>query len=99
MLAEAPPEVPDAMPFVWSLRHCGWAPDDGIIGFPESVAGRHLGRPFHGSLRVQACDFASVPFGLRVAPDALDLGYRTSTTKALEGLTPPRHRTCQAYIE
>lgn len=30
-------------------------------------------------------------------PDALGIDYRTSTTKAQEGLTPPRHQNCQAY--
>ncbi len=52
---------------------------------------------FHGSLHVQACDFASVPFRLRVTPDALNISYRTSTAKAREGLPPPRQRNCQAY--
>jgi hypothetical protein len=64
---------------------------------PRMCGGSPPQPALHGSLHVQACDFASVPFRPQVTPGALNIGYRTSTAKAREGLTPPRQRNCQAY--
>ena len=90
MPAEPPAGVSSttAVPPTWTSprlpRMCGESP-------PQTA--------FHGSLHVQACDFASVPFRLQVTPDALNISYRTSTAKAREGLPPPRQRNCQAYTQ
>ena len=64
---------------------------------PRMCGGSPPQPALHGSLHVQACDFASVPFRPQVTPGALNISYRTSTAKAREGLTPPRQRNCQAY--
>ncbi len=69
-----------------------------VIGFP--VRGRVATPTAFSAVHFTFEPAASPP--LPCTPrhrDALSIDYRTSTTKAREGLSPPRKRNCQAYRE
>jgi hypothetical protein len=65
------------------------APQEQGHRLPRSRAGRHLRRPHQRFTHVQSCSNRLRPLRTPRHRDALGIDYRTSTTKAREGLTPP----------
>ena len=66
---------------------------------PCSRAGRHFQTAFYRFTARSSLRLRLRPLRTPRHRDALGIGYRTSTTKAQEGLSPPCRRNCKPYRE